>query len=70
MKLFQFYITDNYEGSIKGTDDVHQAELYAGSEDHFVVDTETGEWLLPDGARTPVEEAKRVETHEDKDDDN
>ncbi len=54
---FRYYITDLMDGSIKGTDNEEVAGHYACSEDHFVVDTETGEWLLSSGERIEVEAA-------------
>ena len=56
MTKFRFYVTTMYDGCIKGTDNVNAAESLAESEDFFIVDTETGEWLLPGGARDAVGE--------------
>lgn len=52
---FRFYITTMDDGSIRGTNDVSVATELAQSEDFFVVDTESGEWIQPDG-RFPVQE--------------
>lgn len=49
MAKFRFYITDLFDGRIVGTDSADQAQMLANCEDYFVVDTETGEWLTPDG---------------------
>lgn len=42
---FRYYITDMHSGSIKGSDSAEVAASFRHSEDHFVVDTETGMWL-------------------------
>jgi hypothetical protein len=54
---FRFYITDLFDGNIKGTDDESTAANYAGSADFFIVDTETGEWLTENGGRQEIESA-------------
>lgn len=53
---FRYYLCDAYDGSVKGTDNEELAKSYAESEDFFVVDTETGDWLQFDGSRVSVEE--------------
>lgn len=50
---FRFYITNLHVGAIEGTNDESVAQRMAGSEDCFVVDSETGEQLMPDG-RQPI----------------
>ena len=55
---YRFYITDLYNGVIKGTDDEALARTLAQVEDYFVVDTQTGEWLAV-GEDSPIEEFKR-----------
>jgi hypothetical protein len=55
---FRFYITDLYDGCIKGTDDPETAAETAESEDFFVVDTETGELLLPGRESQSIEEMR------------
>lgn len=52
---FRFYITNMHSGSIQGTDKKSHAEDLAQSEDYFVVDTKTGEWVTTEG-RVAVEE--------------
>ena len=52
---FKYYITDLFEGAIVGTDSDEDAESMAASEEHFVVDTSTGEWLTSDGTRQKIE---------------
>lgn len=54
---YRYYITDTYDGCVKGTDDEEVATGFAESEDYFVVDAERGEWLTSNGERTPVPEA-------------
>jgi hypothetical protein len=63
--LFQFYITELHSGAILGTDDLSVAEQYARTEDAFVVDTRTGEWLNPDDSERGYEriEIKAVTTY-------
>lgn len=51
---FRYYITDLHEGHIVGTDDEEKARELSTSEDYFVLDASTGEWMNIDG-RTPVE---------------
>lgn len=55
---FRYYIQDPFEGSIVGTDDDDVAKNYAICEDYYVIDTQTGEWVLSDLSRIEVEEAK------------
>jgi hypothetical protein len=50
---FIYYITDLFDGAVFGTDSEADAEQFAASEDHFVVDSSTGEWMTPSG-RLPV----------------
>lgn len=52
---FRYYITDTLEGLIVGTNDSVYALAAASSEDYFVVDSETGEWLTSSGKALPVE---------------
>lgn len=53
---FKYYITNLFEGAVEGTNDDDKASAMAESEDFFVVDAETGEWLTPGNTRVPVEE--------------
>lgn len=53
---FRYYITDSENGIVKGTDYESLAQKFAASYDYFVVDSETGEWLQPNGLRFPVKE--------------
>ena len=54
---YRYYVTDLFEGAIVGTDSTEDAELLAQSEEHFVIDSETGEWLTTKGREQvlPVE---------------
>lgn len=45
---FRYYITDTFDGAVKGTDDYETAFGYACCDEYFVVDSETGMWLLGD----------------------
>ena len=57
---FRFYITDLYDGAIRGTNDAELAREYSLNDDFFVADTEKGLWLTPTGDE-PIEELKRLE---------
>lgn len=57
MAKFRYYITDTLDGVIKGTNDEDVARDLSQSEDYFVVDTETGNWLGSDGV-SPIEDMK------------
>lgn len=46
---FRYYITDLFDGCIKGTNELEVAQVYATCEDFYVVDTETSKWLSYDG---------------------
>ena len=54
--MFRFYITDTVFGNVMGTNDEAVANHYAESEEAFVVDTKTGEWILSDGSHKTVDE--------------
>jgi hypothetical protein len=56
MMKFKYYVTDLCDGAVKGTNSVEYAESLAGSEDFFVVDSESGEWLQADGGRIGIED--------------
>ena len=43
---FRYYITDMVVGQVVGTDFDDVAKEFAESEDCFVVDSDTGVWLL------------------------
>lgn len=56
MAKFRYYVTDVMNGMIVGTDDRGVADGYAAMEsDAFVVDTETGKWLMA-GENDDIEE--------------
>ena len=42
---FRYYITDLFDGVIKGTNNIEVAQDYSASTDFFVVDSENGLWL-------------------------
>ncbi len=58
---FRYYITDLHAGAIVGTNDKDVADSCALSEDHFVVDAQSGIWMTPYGEQE-IKEA-RNETH-------
>ena len=47
---YRYYVTDLYDGCIKGTNSTELAEQFVQSEDFFVVDTENNLWLTLDGS--------------------
>lgn len=49
MTSFTYYITDLFEGCIVGTNSEELAKQVSESENYYVVNAKTGEWLLPDG---------------------
>jgi hypothetical protein len=53
---FRFYITDLFQGSIVGTNDVLVATGVANCEDFFVVDTLNGTWLQSEGDSAEIQE--------------
>lgn len=59
-KKYRYYITDTFEGCIKGTNDAELAKVLAGCEGYFVVDTYTGKWLTQDSP-IAVMECKNTE---------
>jgi hypothetical protein len=54
---FRYYITDLFDGAVKGTNSDEDAANYASSEDFFVVDAESGQWLQASGERAEVQDA-------------
>lgn len=56
MSKFRFYVTDLYDGDIKGTNDPESAKNFAQCEDFFVVDTETGTWLTAENEEREIKE--------------
>ena len=53
---FRFYITDLNNGQVSGTNDPDLAADVSLSEDFFVVDSETGEWINANGSHVEVQE--------------
>jgi hypothetical protein len=53
---FRYYITDMLECTVCGTDSDEDAEFLSASDEHFIVDTSTGEWLTSNGARQKIEQ--------------
>lgn len=49
MTSFIYYTIDLFEGCIVGTNSEELAKQVSESENYYVVNAETGEWLLPDG---------------------
>lgn len=57
---FRYYITNLHEGKIEGSNSIDVAENFSNSEDYFVVDSETGQWMQPDGGRVEVQDCENV----------
>ena len=55
---FRYYITDVLQGCILGTNSLEKAEEFSQSDDYFVVDSVTGDWLYSSECREPVLEVK------------
>lgn len=51
---YRYLILDSIGGCYKGTNAIQTALDFSVSEDFFVVDTETGEMLTPDGPREAI----------------
>jgi hypothetical protein len=58
---FNFYIADTLNGEIIGTNSKAIAEDYASSDDYFVVEAETGRWILPGNDSVEVKAFKEVQ---------
>lgn len=43
---FRYYIVDELNGDVKGTNDTEVAENLSRADDFWVIDTETGQYLL------------------------
>lgn len=48
---FRYYITNTFNGCLEGTNSTKEAEELAQCEDFFVIDSQDGVWLTPDGAQ-------------------
>jgi hypothetical protein len=55
---YRYYITDTLEGLVNGTDDTETAKIFAMSEDFYVVDSEEGKWLIPNGETVDIDYAE------------
>lgn len=62
MSKFRFYIASMANGEVKGSDDPKVAEQMCGSEDDFVIDTQTGCWLGEDMTEIEIEEQELYKT--------
>jgi hypothetical protein len=58
MSKFRYYITETVNGDITGTNDEAVARDLAKSEDNFVVDAETGQWLMADDDEQSIRETR------------
>lgn len=45
-RKFRYYITNLFEGAVQGTDDTKVAEEASNCDEMFIVDTETGSWII------------------------
>lgn len=60
MAKYRYYVTDLFDGAIKGTDNEEAAKSYATCEDFFVVDSHTGEWLTSENDRQAIKDVEVV----------
>lgn len=56
---FRYYITDLFDGIIKGTNDSQVAKDHSLCEDYFVVDTDTGQMLNYDEGLVDIQEIEK-----------
>ena len=56
MSKFKYYIVNLFDGNVTGTNKKETAEELSQVEEYFVIDTETNELLLEDGARRTIGE--------------
>ena len=56
--MFKWIIFDNFDGSIKGTNDDKIAAKYAILEEYFIYNTQSGKWLNIDCDEIDIEEIK------------
>ena len=54
---FRYYITNPFTGRVEGTNSEEDAKNFANCEDYFVIDSESGKWMLPGGETEEVENA-------------
>ena len=52
---FKYYVLDTMDGQVFCTNSDEEASAFSNSEDYFVVDTSTGEWLQINEKRVPIE---------------
>ena len=52
---FKYYITDIFDGRVKGTNLESVAKEFACCEDFFVVDAENGYWMQEGGAVSEIQ---------------
>lgn len=57
---YKFYITDTFDGAIRGTDSEEVALDASHSEDYYVLNAETGQWIV-DGEPSEVSEFRSEE---------
>jgi hypothetical protein len=51
---FRYYVVELDEGKVLGTDSSEEAEQFADAEEYFVIDSQEGMWMLPDGESTEI----------------
>lgn len=54
---YRYYIVDIHATGVKGTDDRKVAIKHAQNDQIYVIDTESGEWMLPDDEHEAILEA-------------
>lgn len=45
---YRYYIVDLFDGCVKGTNDEKTARNFSICEEWYVIDTETGKWIVGD----------------------
>jgi len=53
---FRYYITDIGTGCIFGSNNTEGVKELSASEDYFIVDTETNQWLTVDDTEETIQE--------------
>lgn len=54
-RKYRYYITDTFDGAIKGTDNKETADNCAQCEEYFVLDVESGLWIGTSDDTEPTE---------------
>lgn len=68
---FRYYIADIAGGEVIGTDNIAVAKEFANSDENFVIDTVSNEWILDSINRQTIKEQQdyKLDTTDDSDSD-